>query len=510
MLGEDTPYPMLVTDASGIIEQANGAARSLFHRAAGDTSPAWVAPAWFAPGRRGPIGERVFEAHSVYADAGRVTWWLVDVTGQQQAMEALRVERDSAVSMVEVASELLSSLNLDRCLEATARLAVRHLADAAWVVMPVSSRRYQVTCCDSGGEAVHTSLNVDPRTLPGLLEALQGIPPRPPRWIEPAQAPGWVVRDGNGEVGSVVVIALPGYGLPVGALVLSRRSAAGFSPREEVFARLFAGRAGTAISIARVYAEQAAVAETLMADLLPPVTPHLDGAEVAARYRAAGDSARVGGDFYDVHPAVGSGRESLVVLGDVSGKGLEAAVITGKIRNTLRALLPLADDHQRVLEQLNDVLLAGDGLRFVTLVLAAVERRGTRLALRLTSAGHPPPMIVRNDGRVDVARTEGTLIGILEQVSSVTETVLLRPGEMCLLYSDGVIEARGGPLGDEMFGDERLREELRQCAGMPPDALAERVQMLASQWAGEGEQDDIAIVAIGAPRAAPAAGGRPV
>ncbi|MFI6183189.1 PP2C family protein-serine/threonine phosphatase [Nonomuraea sp. NPDC051191] len=521
MLGEDTPYPMLVADASGAVERANAAARSLLGGVA-RIGPEWLARAHHElcarlaapPGAgstpdaegeprpvRGPVGERVFEAHPVHAGRDRVTWWLVDVTEREHAMEVLRAERDSAASMVAAATELLSSLNLDRCLEAVARLAVTHLAEAARVVVPLG-RRYEVAYYDAGGEAVRRNLDLDPRDLPGLAEALRAFPPVPARWVDPERAPGWVLGEGHDGIRSVVVISLPGYGLPAGALILLRGST-GFSPAEEVFARLFVARAGMAISIARVYAEQGAVTETLMADLLPPMTPYLDVADVAARYRAAGHGALVGGDFYDVHPVAGSGGTALVVLGDVSGKGLEAAVLTGKIRNTLRALLPLADDHQRVLERLNEVLLAESSPRYVTLVLAGVGRRGPRLELRLTSAGHPPPMIVRNDGRVEDALTRGTLIGLLEEITSVTETVLLDPGETCLLYSDGVIEARGGPLGDELFGDDRLREELRQCAGMPAAALAERVQMLASQWAGERERDDIAIVAIGAPREAP-------
>ncbi|MFI6925403.1 PP2C family protein-serine/threonine phosphatase [Nonomuraea spiralis] len=514
MLGEDTPYPMLVADASGTVEQANAAARSLLGGATRLT-PDWLARAHHdllarlpATGGgtpepvRGPVGGRVFEAHAVRAGRDRVTWWLVDVTARERDMEVLRAERDSAASMVEAATELLSSLNLDRCLEVAARLAVRHLAHAARVVIPLGRRRYTMACHDAGGEGVRRDLDIDPQEMPGLAEALRAYPPVPARWVDPELTPAWVRGENQGEARAVVVISLPGYGLPAGALILLRDTA-GFSPAEDVFARLFAARAGTAIAIARLYAEQGAITETLMADLLPPMTPYLEVADVAARYRAAGHGAQVGGDFYDVHPVAGTGGAALVVLGDVSGKGLEAAVLTGKIRNTLRALLPLADDHQRVLERLNDVLLAGPSPRYVTLVLAGVERRGTRLALRLTSAGHPPPMIVRNDGEVEDARTRGTLIGLLEQVTSVTETVFLDPGETCLLYSDGVIEARGGPLGDEMFGEDRLREELRRCAGMPADALAERVQMLASQWAGERERDDIAIVAVGAPREAP-------
>ncbi|MCG5216368.1 PP2C family protein-serine/threonine phosphatase [Streptosporangium soli] len=529
MVWEDTPYPMLAINAAGVIEQANEAARLLLAGAGAGVPLARAAPAWLArahreicagAGRaragwepaRGPVGERVFEAHPVHADSDRVMWWLIDVTGHRQAVESLRAEREWTGFMVEASGELLSSLNLDRCLEATARVAARRLADAALVVMPLAPRGHVIAYCDPQGEVVRADAAIDPATVPGLTEALQGFPPVPTRWIDPAEAPGWVLRDGIGEEGSVGMIALPGHGLPAGALVLLRRSRkAGFSDDEKAFAGLFAAWAGSAISVARQYAEQAAITETLLAELLPPPAPMLKDVELAARYQPAGDSERVGGDFYDVHPVAGSGRESLVVLGDVAGKGLAAAVLTGKIRDTLRTLLPLADDHQRVLEMLNGVLLTdGDPARHVTLVLASVERRGTRVALRLTSAGHPPPLIVRNDGRVETVRAVGTLIGILEHTTSVTDSVLLDPGETCLLYSDGIIEARGGPLGDEFFGEERLCEQLRQCAGMPPEAIAERVQMLASQWIGGAEHDDMAVVAITAPRDSPrgAAGGR--
>ncbi|MEO3797505.1 PP2C family protein-serine/threonine phosphatase [Nonomuraea sp. B10E15] len=427
------------------------------------------------------------------------------MTGCRRTAEALHAERQWTTYMVEASGELLSSLNLDRCLETTARLAARRLADAALVVLPMPRRRFVIVRCDARGRVARESAAIDPRAVPGLDEALQGFPPVPARWIDPADAPGWVLSDGSGDIGSVALASLPGRGLPAGALVLLRREReAGFSDNEAVFARLLTAWAGAAISVARLYAEQEAITETLMAELLPPPPPRLEGAEVAARYRPAGAGERIGGDFYDVHPVAGAGGESLVVLGDVSGKGLEAAVLTGRIRNTLRALSALADDHHRVLELLNDVLIA-DGVptRFVTLVLASFRRRGTRVELRLTSAGHPPPLILHNDGRVETVTTVGTLIGLLEHITSATASVELEPGETCLLYSDGIIEARGGPLGDEFFGDERLCEQLAQCAGMPPEALAERVEMLASEWVGGGEHDDMAVVAITACRDVP-------
>ncbi|MEV0823576.1 PP2C family protein-serine/threonine phosphatase [Nonomuraea rubra] len=508
MVWEDAPYPMLAVSTMGTVEQANEAARLLLPGPViGDrlehVVPGWLSRAHF--GCRGAepygeIGDRVYQAHAVHAPAGRTVWWLIDVTGRQHAVDSLR---EWAAFLSDASNELLPSLNLDRCLEVTACLAARRLADTALVVLPRPGRWYAIARCARGGEAVREDAVIDPSTLPGLTEALQGFPPVPPRWSAPEDVPRWALRDGPGEVGSVAVTALPGHGLPAGALVLVRGSRAGFSDDERLFVRLFALWAGSAISVARLYAEQALITETLMSELLPPPTPALPGVELAARYRPAGPSERVGGDFYDVYPVAGSGRESLVVLGDVAGKGLEAAVLTGRIRNTLRALLPLADDHQRVLELLNGVLVNDDDpTRYVTLVLASFQQLGPRVAMRLTSAGHPAPLILRNDGRVEDVPAVGTLIGILDDITSVTHSAVLEPGETCLLYSDGIIEARGGPLGHEFFGEERLSEQLGQCAGMPPEALAERVQMLASQWAGEGEHDDMAVVAISAPRAA--------
>src|SRR5690606_18475091 len=97
--------------------------------------------------------------------------------------------------------------------------------------------------------------------------------------------------------------------------------------------------------------------------------------------------------------------------------------------------------------------------------LASAHREGASVTLRLTSAGHPPPLIVRRDGTVEEADTGGTLIGVLPEITSRTAHVRLAPGETCLLYTDGVTEAKGGPLGDVQFGEERLKRALAECGG---------------------------------------------
>ncbi|MEW2547308.1 PP2C family protein-serine/threonine phosphatase [Streptomyces sp. NPDC047002] len=509
------PYPVLLADAAGTLTDANAAATALFPAAARPVPLADAVPAWLADAHRalvrgpapagaahGAVGGRSFEAHPTPLDSGEVAWWLVDDTDRRIAEEALRTEQERTAFLVEASSALLASLNVDRCMEATAQLAARHLADAVVVVAPATGRRHPVAYAGPGGTVTRAAVTADPAEVPGLSEALQGFPPVPSRWIDPAQLPGWAVpADVAGPVGSVVVTPLPGHGVPAGALILLRRTdRRAFHESEEVFAGLFAARAGAALSAARLYAEQSGITETLMRDLLPPPLRQVHGVEFAGGYRAAGAGELAGGDFYDVHPGAAADAESLVVLGDVCGKGLEAAVLTGKIRNTVQALLPLADDHQRVLELLNGALVSSHHTRFATMVLASVRRHLGAVRLRLTSAGHLAPLIVRGDGRVEEAATRGSLIGALPEVTSVTVTEDLAPGETCLLFTDGITEARGGPLGDDLFGEERLRAALAECAGLPAQAVVERVQMLASQWVGRGRHDDMAVVAITAPR----------
>ncbi|MFE9773255.1 SpoIIE family protein phosphatase [Streptomyces sp. NPDC005931] len=516
----DSPHPVLVLGPGGAVVDANPAARLLLRGRGGPSSPGAV-PRWLAEAHRrvvagdrspavtptGRIGDRHVEARPTVPPGGDVVWWLVDVTDRVEAEAGLRRARERAETLAAVSSTLLSSLNVPRCIEVATRLAAEHLAEAAVLVAPPTGRHYPVAHARRGRPVVRETRRIDPRDVPGLAEALRGFPPVPARWINPGDLPDWVIPEGfAGPVGSVIVTPLPGHGVPAGALILLRSGTAQvFTPDEEDFARFFAARAGAALSAARLYSEQAAITATLMRDLLPPELASVHGVEYAGRYRPAQDHERVGGDFYDVHPGSGPTEETLVVLGDVAGKGLEAAVLTGKIRNTLQALLPLAADHAHVLNLLNGALLSSHQNRFVTLVLASVLWEDERVRLRLTSAGHLPPLVVRADGTVEEVPTHGTLVGALPSVTVHTAEVVLAPGETCLLYTDGITEARGGPLGDELFGEHRLRQALRECGGLPGDAVVERVQMLAAQWLGSDRHDDMATVAIGAPRPGPSA-----
>ncbi|MET8689650.1 SpoIIE family protein phosphatase [Streptomyces sp. NPDC004732] len=514
------PYPALGVDAAGTVLFHNEQAAVLLAQIGvgvplGDVAPAWLveahlrrvgaageeSPAW-ADGR---IGGQPVKALAGPGADGTMIWWLVADGAPVGAAKELARERSRAGLLQEFSSELLASLNVERCMEVVGRQAARHLADAAVVVGTGDRSGFPVTRCITDGPVVQGRIALDPEQLPGLAEALQGLPAVSSRWIDPQEMPPWVMpEEFSGDattIGSVVVVPLPGHGAPAGCLVLLRhRRKATFTPAEESFARLFAARAGAALSVARSHACQAYGTEVLMRGLLPPVLGRVHGICFSGRYRASAPGERIGGDFYDLHPAGTPGAETVVVLGDVCGKGLEAAVTAGRIRNALQALVPFAADHTRLLTLLNRAQLASDQTPFVTLVLVTAVRQGARVRLRLSSAGHPAPLIVRADGRVEEAATGGTLIGAFADVEFRTAEVVLEPGETCLLYSDGITEARGGPLGDVMFGEDRLRSVLAQCAGMPAEAVTERVQMISAQWVGQGLHDDMAVLAIGAPR----------
>ncbi|WP_374238348.1 PP2C family protein-serine/threonine phosphatase [Mycobacterium sp. PSTR-4-N] len=508
---DHVPHPVIVVNAEGTVRACSPAALALLPAAMPGAALPDCVPGWLAAAHlelpltaTGDVAGCDVEARPTKLPDGAVAWWLFTDNDRalRQAQDAVGRERDRAAFLDEASTELMASLNVERCMEATVRMAARHLADAAVVVAPATRRQISLVCAGPDGAVVRRTVDGGPELVPGLAEALRGFPPVPSRWIDPATVPDWLIPAGfSGPVGSIVITPLPGHGVPAGALVLLRQtSQMAFSDGEEVFARLFAARAGTALSAARLYGEQAAITRTLMRDLLPPQLHRFHGIELAGGYRASEDDHLISGDFYDVHPAANPEDETLVVLGDVCDKGLEAALVTGKIRNTLQALAPLADDHAGVLRLLNSALLSAEHTKFATLVLASVSRRDGQVALRLTSAGHLAPLIVRADGRVEEADTRGTLVGALPEIKSSTFLTTLAPGETCLLFTDGVTEAHGGPTGTEMFGEPRLTAALRECAGMPAEAVVERIMMLTSQWVKGRPHDDIAVVAITSPR----------
>jgi serine phosphatase RsbU (regulator of sigma subunit) len=424
--------------------------------------------------------------------------------------------------LAEAGRWLSASLDQRRCLRTTVELAVGHLADAAAVVRPADRRGCAWMRLMPGGVIEESTLGERfIAQMPGLAEMLGGFPPMPSRWLAAAQAPAWLLPEDIGTAGALLVTPLPGNAEPAGALILARRGAAArFSAEDEILARIFAARAGAAISAAALYREQVGTTAILQADLLPPELPQLDGVELVGSYQAATDGLRVGGDFYDVYGPTAGSPETVVALGDVCGRGPGAAVLTGKVRQTLRALRLVDVTPETMLRVLNQALLeSGRQHRFVTIVVGAIRAEHGRVCMTLATGGHPPPLVLRGDGRVEPVPTSGTLIGAVAQTVIRPAAVELAPGELCLLYSDGLTEACGGPTGNDHYGEERLRATLARCRGMTGAVIVDRLRRSVGDWVHGGVHDDIAMLVVRAPapspilglrRAAKAANSRPV
>jgi serine phosphatase RsbU (regulator of sigma subunit) len=254
-----------------------------------------------------------------------------------------------------------------------------------------------------------------------------------------------------------------------------------------------ARRAALAIDNARLYEERATVARTLQRSLLPPVLPDVPGVDIAARYLAAGEGNEVGGDFYDCFPT--RDGDWAVVIGDVCGKGAEAAVVTALARYTVRASATLHSHRpQVVLQDLNDVIRReSPRSRFCTVLYVSLSMKHDRISACVASGGHPLPLVLRADGRVETAGLPGTLLGILPDPEIRPQEIQLRPGDSLVLYTDGVIEA--SPL-DDRFGPEQLARCVSECHGRAPVAIARHIEDAVVGVQGGTVRDDVAVVVL--------------
>lgn len=243
------------------------------------------------------------------------------------------------------------------------------------------------------------------------------------------------------------------------------------------------------------------IVEQLGTSLLPDSLPAVPGADLAAGFIPAGDGNEIGGDFYDVF-RVGTPRCWMVVIGDVCGKGAEAASLTALARYTLRAAaIQQGAEPAKLLAQLNEAIRRqGNDDRFVTAVCAFLEP-GSDGTLRLTVsvAGHPPPLVVRTGGAVEAVRTKGALLGVWDD-AGLTETEIELNGEdRMVLYTDGVLEAHApeGPF------EEGLEHAVSELASQDAASTVSALRHALSLDAGDAARDDVAILVV-----RPAAGRR--
>jgi serine phosphatase RsbU (regulator of sigma subunit)/ketosteroid isomerase-like protein len=307
-------------------------------------------------------------------------------------------------------------------------------------------------------------------------------------------------------VRSGVTVELRARGRPTGMLTISvGPSGRRFGDSDVHFVTILAGRVALALDNAGLFSvlerterERAEIAETLQRGLLPPPLPHIPGWSMAATYRPAGAENELGGDFYDAF-RIADGW--MVVIGDVTGRGAQAAAVTAHARYTLRTAAALTGDPVIALRTLNRELLARRGAALCSVAAMAVSEDPSR-PVRIAVAGHPPPLLVDGDS-VTEATGPGPVLGAFTEEAWALETTTVAPGQQLVVTTDGVTEASSA--GSERFGEERLQAQLLRVSS--PALAAQQIEVALNEFAGGTLDDDAAIVAI-AP-ASPAIEGAP-
>ena len=231
------------------------------------------------------------------------------------------------------------------------------------------------------------------------------------------------------------------------------------------------------------------LAETLQVVFRPPTALEVPGLDIAGVYRPAGDGTEIGGDFYDVFPTGPMGHA--ILLGDVSGKGPAAAIVTALVRHVVRAELLRTTSPALALAVAHDALRHAHPEHFCTAVLAHVDVADGRW--QLSSAGHHLPL--RTDGGVvGPVGTTGTILGLVDSIDVEDSEFTLHQGQSLVFYTDGITEARAADGG--FFGEERLEALVLDQASPTAEALAHRIVDEAVGFQDGDTRDDIAVVAV--------------
>jgi sigma-B regulation protein RsbU (phosphoserine phosphatase) len=390
------------------------------------------------------------------------------------------LRRQTWLTFLAEASELLAqSLDVNLTMALIPQLVVPRLGQWCAVHTTDAWGRLQLAAATHADESalpeLHATLGEDgPDTMLARLEEASRL--------------GAQVMLGTPSEG--IAVPLVARGQRLGTLAVGRHVKHRHDADEVAVLEDVARRAALAIDNARIHDERRKVARTLQASLLPPALPHVDGVGFAAEYVPTG--SEVGGDFYDVVP---SGENSwVVVVGDVSGKGVQAATVTGLVRDVIRILVDDGRPMNEILSRVNRTLVQRGGGRYCTLAMASVARKANgHLDVCLHLAGHDRAVLVRADGASSFVGEGGTALGLLETISSPDVAVTLRPGDSLIFYTDGVTERRRGR---ELYGTGRLREAAAPLAGYPADVMAARLRSTTINFSVEEPRDDIAILVL--------------
>jgi PAS domain S-box-containing protein len=458
------------------------------YRAAGDSEARW---------------SRV-KSSPVFDESGAVRLAInviEDITEIKRSEEAQRF-------LAESGRVLAGSLDYGETLATVAQLAVPEIAD--WCGVDVVG--------EDGLERVAVA-HVDPEKVRFAKELAE----RYPADLSGDQGVGGVLRNGRSELypeipdemlvaaardpehlellrslgmRAAMIVPMTVHGTVFGVMTfVSAEAGRSFGASDLELAESLALRAGAAVENARLYRARSAIAHTLQASLLPPALPDVPRLELAAAYRAAGEGFDVGGDFYDVFGTTEDQWYALV--GDVCGKGSEAAAVTAMARYTIRAAAVRRRSPASILRTLSEAMLrqddgeAGSG-RFCTIACVHLDLARETVRATVACGGHPLPAILRADGSVEELGSAGTLLGLVESPDLHDVAGELNPGDTLVLYTDGLTEAAAP---ERVWTPEELLETLRGAAGLPARGVVEHL-MAEAIGSLSTPRDDIAVLAL--------------
>jgi PAS domain S-box-containing protein len=451
----------------------------------------------------------------VHRETGEQRWRLVKAaslrgsTGETMAVSVIEDVTEAKEAelrhrfLAQAGSTLSSSLDYEETLQRVAQLVVPGLADWCAVdVVDANERLNLVAVAHVDPDKVAFARELrhryppDPDEDTGLYGVLRSgrpelYPELPDELLEQGiEDPEQLATIRTLGMRSVMLIPMQVAGRTIGVLTMvSAESGRSFNEDDLVFATDLARRAATAVENARLYTERATAALTLQESLLPTRLPTMPGWALASSYAAGDTTVDVGGDFFDV---VELDEGFLTIVGDVTGKGVQAAALTALARHTLATAARFDPNPAAVVSLLNDVLVNRPEISLLTVACAHVVTTDAGARLRLTSAGHPLPVLLRPGQRPTTIGPPGLLLGMTGAGRWEQSERELHPGDTLLFYTDGVTDT---PSGGERFGEQRLLDALPDAPAEPREIIA-AVQSALREFQVGDVVDDRAMLAL--------------
>jgi PAS domain S-box-containing protein len=419
--------------------------------------------------------------------------------------EEIRRLAEARLALLARAGGLLAeSIDYPKTLAAVADLVVPRLADWASVEIlePDGIRSVAVAHVDPEKVAVARELRrrrpPDLSTPTGIGNVIRTgrtevVPEITEEMIAAIDDPEVATLVRELQLRSALIVPLSARGRTLGAMTLVwAESGRTYSSADIALAETLAARIGLVIDNARLYRDRDHIARTLQQSLLPPEPPTIPGVDLAARYRPAGEGIEVGGDFYDAFEI--GGDEWTVALGDVVGKGPDAAALMGMVRHTIRAAAIRERAPARVLATVNSAVARQTSEeQFCTAVAARLRPQGDQVIVWISVAGHPAPVILRADGSLQWIRASGALLGVFDDAELAEDELRLAAGDTLILYTDGVTEERGA---ERAFGEDGLAAVLGEATGATATEIVDRIERAVLAHGSGEPKDDIAILAV--------------